>query len=53
MKGVSEYYQVGELEYKALEAGNDILLMSSDVSKAIDYIENAIDMESFQLVILT
>ena len=43
MKGVSEYYQVGELEYKALEAGNDILLMSSDVSKAIDYIENAID----------
>ena len=43
MKGVSEYYQVGKLEIMLYTAGNDILLMSSDVSKAIDYIENAID----------
>ena len=43
MKGVSEYYEVGELEYNALVAGNDILLMSSNVSKAIDFIENAIE----------
>ncbi len=49
MKGVSEYYKVGELEYNALAAGNDILLMSSDVSKAIDYIENAIDIGLFSI----
>ena len=49
MKGVSEYYEVGELEYNALVAGNDILLMSSNVSKAIDFIENAIERESFLL----
>lgn len=34
MKGVSKFYNPGELEAKAFEAGNDILLLSEDVRKA-------------------
>ena len=43
MKGVSSYYDPGLLEVKALLAGNDILLFSQDVPKAISEIKNAID----------
>jgi beta-N-acetylhexosaminidase len=43
MKGVSKYYQPGELELKALMAGNDILLYSEDVPRAIAYIKAAVD----------
>lgn len=42
MKGVAKYFAPGELELKALLAGNDILLYSEDVPKAISYIKNAI-----------
>ncbi|MEI6123887.1 MAG: glycoside hydrolase family 3 N-terminal domain-containing protein [Bacteroidota bacterium] len=42
MKGISENSTPGELELKALLAGNDILLMSENVPIAIDYIKNAI-----------
>ncbi|HOY30676.1 MAG TPA: glycoside hydrolase family 3 N-terminal domain-containing protein [Bacteroidales bacterium] len=43
MKGASENSKPGEMELKALLAGNDILLMSEDVPLAITYIKNAID----------
>jgi beta-glucosidase-like glycosyl hydrolase/CubicO group peptidase (beta-lactamase class C family) len=43
MKGVSGFYAPGELEVKALQAGNDILLMPADVTKAISSIREAIN----------
>ena len=39
MGGVSKYYAPGELEYRALIAGNDILLCSEDVPKGIQRIK--------------
>ena len=42
MKGVSNYYKPGDVDVKALLAGNDILLFSEDVPKAIDEIKKAI-----------
>jgi beta-N-acetylhexosaminidase len=42
MKGVAKFYQPGELDLKALIAGNDILLAPGNVPKAIDMIEAAI-----------
>ncbi len=43
MKGVSQFYEPGEADAKALLAGNDILLFSQDVGKAITQIKLAID----------
>ncbi len=43
MKGVSDFYPPGELELQALLAGNDILLMSGDVPKAINHIQDAVE----------
>ncbi|HRS54635.1 MAG TPA: glycoside hydrolase family 3 protein, partial [Bacteroidales bacterium] len=43
MKGVSDYYPPGELEVKALLAGNDILLLPSNVPLSIKYIKQAIN----------
>ncbi|MDA9329041.1 glycoside hydrolase family 3 [Flavobacteriales bacterium] len=42
MHGVSKYYKTGEVDLLALLAGNDILLFSQDVGKAIDYIVKAV-----------
>ncbi|MBE9480350.1 MAG: serine hydrolase, partial [Bacteroidetes bacterium] len=42
MKGVTKYFKPGNIEVKALEAGNDILLLPSDVPKAIKKIKKAI-----------
>ena len=42
MKGVSKFYKPGEVDAKALVAGNDILLFSEDVKKAKAEIEDAI-----------
>ena len=42
MKGVSKYHKPGIVDVKALLAGNDILLFSEDVPKAIDQIKIAI-----------
>jgi beta-glucosidase-like glycosyl hydrolase/CubicO group peptidase (beta-lactamase class C family) len=42
MKGVANYNKAGELEVKALLAGNDILLMPQDVRVSIDAIKQAI-----------
>lgn len=42
MKGVSAYYDPGVVDVKALLAGNDVLLFSEDVPKAISEIKKAI-----------
>lgn len=42
MRGVSDYFDPGELELRALIAGNDILLLPEDVHAAIQTIKNAI-----------
>lgn len=42
MKGVSSFYEPGEVDVKALLAGNDVLLFAEDVPKAIDKIKAAI-----------
>ena len=42
MKGVSKFYPPGEADVKALLAGNDVLLFSGDVAKAVDEITKAI-----------
>lgn len=41
MKGVANYFKPGEVDAKALIAGNDILLFSSDVHVAINRIKQA------------
>ena len=42
MKGVTKFYEPGLLDVKALLAGNDVLLFSADVPKAIEEIKKAI-----------
>jgi len=42
MKGVSNFFKPGELEVKAIQAGNDVLVMPSDIPKAIAAIKEAI-----------
>jgi beta-glucosidase-like glycosyl hydrolase/CubicO group peptidase (beta-lactamase class C family) len=42
MEGVAKYYEQGEVDLKALMAGNDILLFSLNVQKGIELIRNAI-----------
>ncbi len=42
MRGVSDYFEPGELELRALMAGNDILLLPEDVPAAIKSIKTAI-----------
>ncbi len=43
MKGVSKFYKPGEVDLKALLAGNDVLLFPEDVPTAIKKIREAID----------
>jgi len=43
MKGVTKYYQPGEVDVKAFMAGNDILLFSEDVPQAVQLIKQQID----------
>lgn len=42
MQGVANYYQPGEVDLKAFQAGNDMLLFSQDPEKAISKIEIAV-----------
>ncbi|QCK14165.1 glycoside hydrolase family 3 N-terminal domain-containing protein [Mangrovivirga cuniculi] len=42
MQGVAKFYQPGEVEVKALQAGNDVLLFSEDVSIGVEKIKEAI-----------
>jgi beta-glucosidase-like glycosyl hydrolase/CubicO group peptidase (beta-lactamase class C family) len=43
MKGVSKFYKPGEVDVKALIAGNDVLLFAEDVPTAIKEIKKAIE----------
>ncbi len=43
MKGVSKYFSAGEVDLKALLAGNDVLLFPANIPKAIEKIQEAID----------
>ncbi|MCH8330546.1 MAG: serine hydrolase [Bacteroidetes bacterium] len=43
MKGVSKYYEPGNLEVAALEAGNDVLLFPENVPKAVEMINVALN----------
>ena len=43
MQGVAKYYSPGEVDLKALLAGNDILLFSQDITKAREKIKAAIE----------
>ncbi|WP_250419121.1 MULTISPECIES: glycoside hydrolase family 3 N-terminal domain-containing protein [Pontibacter] len=42
MKGVASYYKPGEVDLKALMAGNDVLLFPEDVPTAVSKIKGAI-----------
>ena len=42
MKGVSSYFEPGEIELLALKAGNDILLLPPNIDKAIKRITEAV-----------
>ncbi|HTF81839.1 MAG TPA: glycoside hydrolase family 3 N-terminal domain-containing protein, partial [Cytophagales bacterium] len=42
MKGVSSYYAPGEVDKLAFKAGNDVLLFSQDVPKALRVLDSAI-----------
>ncbi len=42
MKGVTKYFPPGEIELKALKAGNDLLLLPQDAEKAIVAIKDAV-----------
>jgi beta-glucosidase-like glycosyl hydrolase/CubicO group peptidase (beta-lactamase class C family) len=43
MKGVSKFYQPGEVELKAFQAGNDVLLFAEDVPKAVSLFKKALE----------
>lgn len=42
MKGLSKFYQPGEADLKALQAGNDVLLFPENVPKAVQFIQQAL-----------
>ena len=48
MKGVAKYNKPGEVDLKALQAGNDVLLFSENVPKAIELIKEAAKKKNFQ-----
>jgi len=43
MQGVAKFYKPGEIELKAFQAGNDILLLPQDLGEAIKAIKTAAD----------
>jgi len=43
MKGVTSHFKPGEIEVKAFQAGNDILLLPQDIALAIKGIMNAVE----------
>ncbi len=42
MKGVTKFYQPGEVDAKALIAGNDLLMFSEDIGAALEEVQRAI-----------
>lgn len=45
MKGASDFKKPGEIELAAFLAGNDVLLISEDVPKAMEYLINSYNQE--------
>ena len=43
MKGAVKHHKSGEIEVKALEAGNDVLLFPTDLATAVNAIKDAVD----------
>ncbi|MCB0760165.1 MAG: serine hydrolase [Flavobacteriales bacterium] len=43
MKGIAKYFEPGDMDVKALQAGNDMLLFPADVPVAIEKIKMALD----------
>jgi len=43
MQGIAKYYEPGDIDLKAFEAGNDVLLFSQDVPAGIAKIKKAIE----------
>jgi beta-N-acetylhexosaminidase len=43
MKGVTKYYKPGEIELRALMAGNDVLLLPEDIDIAFKTLKNALE----------
>ncbi len=43
MQGVAKYFKAGEIELKALQAGNDILLLPQHIEEAVKVIKAAAD----------
>lgn len=52
MAGVAKYFQPGEIEVMALQAGNDILLLPQDVEAAIESIQEAINRGDIDSLLL-
>lgn len=50
MKGVAKYYDAGEADVKALQAGNDIILFPLDVPEAIKQVKKALKREKLDQV---
>ena len=48
MKGVTAFYQPGELEVKALQAGNDVLLFPENVPAAMQAIKQALEKKQIK-----
>lgn len=46
MQGVAKYYDPGEADVKALQAGNDVILFPLDVPKAIKQVKKALKKET-------
>ena len=42
MEGVAKHYETGEVEYKALMAGNDVLVLPKNMDKAMNYLKKKI-----------
>jgi len=43
MQGVTKFFKPGEIELKALQAGNDVLLLPKDAKVAVPFLKTAID----------
>jgi beta-glucosidase-like glycosyl hydrolase len=43
MQGIAKYFEPGEMDVRALQAGNDVLLFPADVGMAFDKIKIALD----------
>ncbi|MCD4725040.1 MAG: serine hydrolase [Bacteroidales bacterium] len=52
MKGVTKYHKPGNIEVKALLAGNDILLLPANVPKAIKQIRRAVEQGELDVEVI-